>query len=62
MTFDPDRRSDFDDPIRRRIAEGEGSTWVPALVGFAFLLGIDTSCSGIGVPRPTTQRARAAFS
>jgi hypothetical protein len=34
MTFDPERRSDLDlnDPIRRRMAEGEGVGWVPAVV------------------------------
>jgi hypothetical protein len=39
MTSGRDRRRDLDDPIARRIAEGEGSGWIPALVGFAFLLG-----------------------
>ena len=39
MTFDRDRRRDLADPIARRMAEGEGSGWITALVGFAFLLG-----------------------
>jgi len=32
MTFDRDRRRDVDDPFARRIAEGEGSGWVPASI------------------------------
>ena len=34
MTFDPERRSDLDvnDPIRRRMADGDGVGWVPAVL------------------------------
>jgi hypothetical protein len=39
MTFDPNRRGDQDDPIRRRRVDGEGSGWVPAIVAVLILLG-----------------------
>jgi hypothetical protein len=41
MTFDPERRSDLDinDPIRRRMAEGAGVGWVPAVVFGALFVG-----------------------
>lgn len=38
MTFDPDRRSDYDDPIRRRMQEGDGIGLLPGLLGLALLL------------------------
>ena len=38
MTFDPDRRANLDDPIRRRIADGDTGGWLPGLVGVGFLL------------------------
>jgi hypothetical protein len=38
MTFDPDRRNDID-PVRRRMIEGEGNGWAPAIVGILLLAG-----------------------
>jgi len=67
MTFEPDRRSDLDDPIRRRMADSEGAGWVPVvlgvllLVGFAYLVfdGLNseprtTRESNVRVERPVT--------
>jgi hypothetical protein len=52
MTFDPDRRRDFEDPIHRRIADGDNGGWIPALVGVALLLGFAYLIFGNWGPSP----------
>lgn len=39
MTFDPDRRPDLDDPIRRRVADGDGIGFLPMILGLVLLFG-----------------------
>jgi hypothetical protein len=52
MTFDPDRRAGLDDPIRRRMLDGEGSGWAPVLVGVLLLLGFAYLIFGNWGPAP----------
>jgi len=56
MTFDPDRRSDLDDPIRRRMADGEGSGWAPAAIGAILLLVFGFVIFGNWAPSPENTR------
>jgi hypothetical protein len=53
MTIDPDRRSDLYDPIRRRMVNGEGSGWAPAIVGMLFLIGFAYLIFGSWGPSPS---------
>ena len=39
MSTDPDRRICSDDPIRQRVADGEGIGWLPSILGLALLFG-----------------------
>jgi hypothetical protein len=61
MTFDPDRRSDLDDPIRRRMVNGDGSGWAPAIVAVLLLLGFAYLIFGSWgpVPEQGTQQSSA---
>ena len=56
MTYEPDRRTDLDDPIRRRMVDGEGSGWAPAIVGVLLLLGFAYLIFGSWGPAPETTR------
>jgi hypothetical protein len=56
MTFHPDRRSDLDDPVRRRMINAEGSGWAPAIVGVLLLLGFAYLIFGNWGPAPETTR------
>jgi hypothetical protein len=52
MTFDSDRRSDLDDPIRRRMVNEEGNGWAPAIVGMLILVGLAYLILGNWSPSP----------
>jgi hypothetical protein len=56
MTYEPDRRTDLDDPIRRRMVDGEGSGWAPAIVGGLLLLGFAYLIFGSWGPGAETTR------
>ena len=52
MTFDPDRRASYDDPIRRRMNDGEGLGFLPGLLGLALLLGFGYMLYATWNPNP----------
>ena len=59
MTFDPNRRGDQDDPIRRRMVDGEGSGWAPAIVAVLILLGFAYLIFWGPAPDQSTRESKA---
>jgi hypothetical protein len=56
MTFDPDRRSALNDPIHRRMIDGERSDWATAIIGLVLLLVFGYVLFGNWAPSPESTR------
>ena len=57
MTFDPDRRDPMHDPIRQRMADGDGPGWFTGVLAAGFLLGFAYLIfAGSGAPTDTPTR------